>query len=188
MAPLTLVLMAQLAALFTVARSNLLTLGIVLVTGLIGIFISTRLIHRHLSAARSRLVAIAEEIARLQDGDYRVNLKVPVADEVGLISMGVNRLAAAATSREKRLMENALVDPLTGLANRSLMTDRIRSSIAVAHRSKGQFSVAVLDLDRFKVVNDTLGHAVGDLLLKEVAKRLKESVRDTDTVARLGGD
>ncbi len=136
----------------------------------------------------SRLAGIAAALQRVQDGDYRAQLEVRVADEVGLVAHRVNRLVVATAAREKRLMENALVDPLTGLHNRILLTDRIRSSIATAQRTKGQFAVAVLDLDRFKIVNDTLGHATGDRLLKEVARRLKDAVRDSDTVARLGGD
>ena len=135
-----------------------------------------------------RLAGIAAELQRVEDGDYRGQLKVGVADEIGLVAHRINRLVAATAAREKRLMENALVDPLTGLHNRILLTDRIRSSIATAQRTKGQFAVAVLDLDRFKIVNDTLGHATGDRLLKEVARRLKDAVRDSDTVARLGGD
>jgi diguanylate cyclase (GGDEF)-like protein len=186
--PLLLGLIAQIAILVAFGQRDPLSLGVVLLAGMAGILIAAKLAHRHLSKMRTRLLVISQEVGRLQDGDYRVDLKTPIADEVGLISLAVNRLATAATAREKRLMENALVDPLTGLANRSLLTDRIRSTIALANRNKGQFSVAVLDLDRFKIVNDTMGHAVGDLLLKEVARRLKASVRESDTVARLGGD
>jgi len=135
-----------------------------------------------------RLSTIAAELQRVQEGDYRAQVRIDVADEIGIVAHRVNRLVAAAAAREKRLMENALVDPLTGLHNRILLTDRIRGAIATAQRAKGSFAVAVLDLDRFKIVNDTLGHSTGDRLLKEVARRLRETVRDSDTVARLGGD
>jgi len=78
-------------------------------------------------------------------------------------------------------------DVLTGLANRSLFQDRLEQALAQAERGKG-FAVLCLDLDRFKAVNDTLGHPVGDSLLRAVAGRLRDAVRESDTVARLGGD
>jgi diguanylate cyclase (GGDEF)-like protein len=79
-------------------------------------------------------------------------------------------------------------DGLTGLPNRSLFSRLLAHSIGEAHRYERRLAVAFLDLDRFKQINDTLGHEAGDLLLKEVATRLKGCVRDSDAVARLGGD
>ncbi len=86
------------------------------------------------------------------------------------------------------LMHLATHDTLTGLPNRSLLDDRLRHASARAQRTRRPFAVLFLDLDRFKVVNDTLGHDVGDRVLAEVASRLAEAVRPGDTVARLGGD
>jgi len=88
----------------------------------------------------------------------------------------------------KQLRHLATHDVLTGLPNRVLMDDRIGQCIALADRQSQTFAVIVLDLDRFKVVNDSFGHRVGDELLREVAQRLKSVVREIDTVARLGGD
>jgi diguanylate cyclase (GGDEF)-like protein/PAS domain S-box-containing protein len=79
-------------------------------------------------------------------------------------------------------------DQLTGLPNRLLLADRVKIALAQTQRNKLQCAVMFLDLDRFKTINDTLGHAVGDELLIEVARRLRGQVRDSDTVARLGGD
>lgn len=79
-------------------------------------------------------------------------------------------------------------DQLTGLPNRLLLADRVKIALAQTQRNKLQCAVMFLDLDRFKTINDTLGHAVGDELLIEVARRLRSQVRDSDTVARLGGD
>ena len=82
----------------------------------------------------------------------------------------------------------ALLDPLTGLANRRLLDDRIWTALAHARRNKTAMAVVYIDLDGFKQINDTRGHAVGDMLLKLVAERLLASVREEDTVARQGGD
>ena len=86
------------------------------------------------------------------------------------------------------LEDQALHDALTGLPNRALMSDRIEQAIHVMSRNTQPMTVLLLDLDRFKEVNDALGHAVGDQLLQHVGQRLKSVLRDSDTVARLGGD
>jgi diguanylate cyclase (GGDEF)-like protein len=88
----------------------------------------------------------------------------------------------------KRVEYLAYHDGLTGLPNRSMFSKLLSQSISGAHRYGRRLAVAFLDLDRFKQINDTLGHDVGDQLLQDVAKRLKLCVRESDTVARLGGD
>lgn len=94
-----------------------------------------------------------------------------------------------AQARYQRELEHAAThDPLTGLANRALLNDQIQHAIATAVHAKCLSAVLLLDLDRFKVVNDTLAHSVGDALLVEVAKRMCLAVRKTDTVGRFGGD
>jgi len=89
---------------------------------------------------------------------------------------------------EQRIWHIAHHDGLTGLPNRTLLHDRLQQALAQAQRGRHRVAVMFLDLDRFKNVNDTLGHAVGDELLKHVAERLKGVVRAVDTVSRLGGD
>lgn len=89
---------------------------------------------------------------------------------------------------DERITFLAHNDPLTGLANRSLLHARVELALAMAARGARHAAVLFLDLDRFKTVNDSLGHAVGDSLLQKVAQRIQRCVRDEDTVARLGGD
>lgn len=89
---------------------------------------------------------------------------------------------------EERMRNLAHYDFLTGLPNRTLLSDRINQALLNARRRKGMLSIMFLDLDKFKPVNDQLGHHIGDLLLKELATRLKSCIRESDTAARLGGD
>jgi diguanylate cyclase (GGDEF)-like protein len=102
-----------------------------------------------------------------------------------MIAVFVSRRVAG---QARQLAAQAMYDPLTGLANRSLLHDRIEHEIERCKRAGTSFGVALMDLDRFKEVNDTLGHNVGDELLREVGYRLKQTIRAEDTVARLGGD
>src|SRR6202030_1769275 len=89
---------------------------------------------------------------------------------------------------EDRVQYLAFYDDLTGLANRPLLQDRLAKALADARRQKYKIALLFLDLDTFKNINDSLGHSVGDLLLQEVAERLKTWGRKQDTVARVGGD
>jgi diguanylate cyclase (GGDEF)-like protein/PAS domain S-box-containing protein len=100
-------------------------------------------------------------------------------------------LAIEASQRrdaQEKLLRLAHSDSLTGLPNRNLLTDRLRQALAFAARHRLRVALMFLDLDRFKTINDSLGHHIGDQILKEVANRLTRAVRAEDTVARLGGD
>jgi diguanylate cyclase (GGDEF)-like protein len=97
-------------------------------------------------------------------------------------------LQAELIAAREAIRVQAVRDPLTGLPNRLLFADRLGNRLAQAGRDGGTVAVMFLDLDNFKVINDSLGHNVGDLLLKEVAKRLSENLREGDTLARMGGD
>ncbi len=89
---------------------------------------------------------------------------------------------------EARIMQLATRDALTGLPNRAALMDRLHQGVRGAQRTGNLLGVLFLDLDRFKWINDTLGHDLGDALLQEMALRLSRAVRESDTVARLGGD
>ena len=97
----------------------------------------------------------------------------------------INNELASSREEAHRL---ALHDPLTGLPNRAFLTERLQQALDGVRQNKNLLAMLCLDLDRFKQVNDTLGHAVGDALLRAVAVRLRECIRKNDTVARLGGD
>jgi diguanylate cyclase (GGDEF)-like protein/PAS domain S-box-containing protein len=114
----------------------------------------------------------------------------PIHDRRGRITGAVIVFHDVSAARQMSLQLSHLAqhDYLTDLPNRMLLSDRLRQAISVARRHKGQLAVLFLDLDRFKHVNDCLGHVVGDELLKEVALRLTHGVRGSDTVARQGGD
>ncbi len=111
-------------------------------------------------------------------------------EEISCLQSVANVLAAAMARRdiEDAAMSQALHDPLTGLANRRLLRDRLEQALQRDRREHEGLTLVLLDLDRFKDINDTLGHDAGDEVLRIVASRLLASTRDQDTVARLGGD
>ncbi|MBC7620334.1 MAG: GGDEF domain-containing protein [Candidatus Saccharibacteria bacterium] len=102
--------------------------------------------------------------------------------------VGVVRDITSRKAVEDRMAHMAQHDALTGLPNRALFDDRLKQAMVQANRNGGRMALLYLDLDHFKPVNDTWGHAVGDVLLKAVAQRMHDSVRASDTVARIGGD
>ncbi|NOY63250.1 MAG: diguanylate cyclase [Gammaproteobacteria bacterium] len=102
--------------------------------------------------------------------------------------IGVMRDITQRKQAENRLAHLAHHDPLTGLPNRILLEDRLKHALAIAKRNCQQLQVMYIDLDRFKIVNDEMGHASGDQLLIQVAGRLNSCVRENDTIARVGGD
>ena len=109
-------------------------------------------------------------------------------DEVGHVVVAFNRVLAKLMESRSDLEHMAHHDKLTGLPNRQLLADRMTRAFARAQRAPAQVAVLFLDLDGFKPINDRLGHEAGDLVLREVARRLLAAVRNVDTVARVGGD
>ncbi len=133
-----------------------------------------------------------EEKETWPDGheSWVLSTKVPLRDRRGRIlgTMGISRDITDRKQAELRIRYMALHDALTGLPNRSLLEDLLAHAIALAARNGKRVAVLMLDLDRFKSVNDSFGHHIGDRLLEAVAVRLRNCLRESDIVARLGGD
>ncbi len=182
---------------------NILVLAVVLD------FIGILLILKH---SLRPLAALGKGAEALADGQLSTRIPLHGSPELRHIVSAFNRMASAVETaqtdlrqeaermsitlasvselkaQEARLEHMAHYDPLTGLPNRALLTDRMKVALAQAERSGEKLAICYLDLDGFKPINDTHGHAMGDRLLAEVATRLNAAVRGGDTVARLGGD
>jgi diguanylate cyclase (GGDEF)-like protein/PAS domain S-box-containing protein len=128
-----------------------------------------------LGAGDELLIAPEREL-----GDEEMSLVRAIAHTLGT--------ALARIRNEERMRHEAVHDPLTGLANRTLLRDRLDHALARVERGAGAAGVLFIDLDNFKHVNDEYGHAAGDAVLAELGRRLRATVRPADTVARLGGD
>jgi len=123
--------------------------------------------------------------------DSKRDLKEKVVErtiELENINRDLVKEIADKKKAEESLEYIAYHDELTDLPNRNLLLDRINNSIETAHRNKQKLGILFLDLDRFKAINDSLGHSIGDKLIQEVAKRLMETLRKEDTISRNGGD
>jgi diguanylate cyclase (GGDEF)-like protein/PAS domain S-box-containing protein len=132
------------------------------------------------------------ESRRLANGrtNWTLTSKLPLQDESGKVIglVGITREISETRETELALQHLATHDALTDLPNRFLLVDRLGQLLARAQRTSTTFAVLFMDIDRFKEVNDSRGHDVGDLLLSAFAQRLAKSVRKSDTVARIGGD
>jgi len=135
---------------------------------------------------------ISQERMRFADGKYHELevVKSRVTDDQGHI-VGLIGLSMDVTDKkhaEAKLLHQAYFDELTGLGNRNYLMEQLGRSLAQAERHEHYNALLFFDLDNFKIINDTLGHHTGDILLKEIGKRLHKIVREEDTVSRLGGD
>ncbi len=132
------------------------------------------------------LSKIAGAAARIEQGDYSSPVEIERSDEIGVLASSLNHMRQGIAERERKILTLAYQDPLSGLANRSRFSEDLETAIGSA-RSTG-VSILLMDLDRFKYVNDTLGHSVGDHVLEQVARRLEKIAVSASCIARLGGD
>lgn len=134
----------------------------------------------------NELVGLVRYVTESKMYDRRVYSKH--SDEIGDLMAGVNAMLGTIQKHETELFRRANYDELTGLPNRHLLMERLTHAIFSASRHRSEIALLFLDLDRFKVVNDSLGHSIGDELLIQVSKKLTSIVRKSDSVCRLGGD
>lgn len=148
------------------------------------------LLNAQADALRTQLRQLREELLETQReaNAERSLLIVQANEQLVLAALRAEGIAEAAKSNFDELAISAQRDALTGLPNRALMLDRMQTAIARTGRRELSFAVLFIDLDHFKRINDTFGHAIGDAVLKQVARRLESAVRATDTVSRHGGD
>lgn len=139
---------------------------------------------------------ILKRMSQVQNNsDYSIRIEVTRSDELGEIMHQFNDMVTKVESRDQELVEknkeiekHAFYDPLTGLPNRRLLSEQLKHEIQASLRTKNFGAVFYIDLDNFKTVNDSLGHDTGDKLLSVAANRIKQSLRDSDICARIGGD
>ncbi len=147
---------------------------------------------RHLIAPLNRLM---QQIRQMRHGNYTECVLLATGDELEEIGQSVNTLGQTVSHREAALEQARMEadylskhDVVTGLPNQRFMAERMTHAVQLAHRNHTQLALLFLDLDQFKLVNDTLGHPIGDQLLAKIAERFGAAMRCTDTLARVGGD
>jgi diguanylate cyclase (GGDEF)-like protein len=132
--------------------------------------------------------ALADMARRIEEGDFTRAVVIQGRDELAELALRFDHMREGLAAREDQIRRLAFRDVLTDLPNRTLFSDRLRVAMELAERERQPLAVLLLDLDRFKQINDTLGHQTGDQVLQQTAKRLGSLLRKSDTVARLGGD
>ncbi|MCH9638965.1 MAG: diguanylate cyclase, partial [Betaproteobacteria bacterium] len=180
---------------------------IVLIIFLVSLVLAAFLTHQFQKIITKPIEKLAELVSQVsKDKDYSMRLHIQSHDEIGVLVRAFNGMLRTVEEhkaklqnqtndleqlvrvRSEQLHKLAYYDSLTGLPNRSLLFQEIEKEISRCNRTNLSFALMFLDLDRFKMINDSLGHAVGDELLQEAARRLLDSVRKEDVVARIGGD
>ena len=189
----TLILSSDLQDLERRRRQLLQVSGLLALIALMVGGISGALLQRKISQPVFELARAMDEVS--MERSFTVRVSPSGTDEIVQLGKGFNTMLGklerheeAQKEAEAKLQFQALNDALTGLPNRRLLTDRLSQLLATAKRESRIVALLYLDLDGFKLVNDSLGHSIGDLLLVQVAERLQSRVRLSDTLARLGGD
>lgn len=171
-------------------------LALILVVVIILIYLLQKVSNRFQKNIAKPIDLILERMSQVQNNsDYSIRIEVTRSDELGEIMHQFNNMVTKIESRDQELVEkskeiekHAFYDPLTGLPNRRLLSAQLEHEIQAALRTKNFGAVFYIDLDNFKNINDSLGHDTGDELLSVAANRIKDSLRDSDICARIGGD
>ena len=160
----------------------------IMILALFGIFITLSIYFITNYFVLVPLKKLTSELNKEASGEKTENLQVPKHIEMKQLIKAFINMRKQVKLRQAQLEYQALHDELTGLPNRTLLLERINQFIEDSKRNKTSPAVILMDLDRFKEINDTLGHHIGDILLQEISKRLLKVMRTFDTIARLGGD
>jgi len=165
-------------------RTRSLTLGIAF--GLLGTAAFTYILVRTITRPISMLIAGTRAVA---EGNLDTSIDIRTNDELEVLATSFNQMTVSLRKMTENLQSSAIRDPLTGLPNRTLFMDRLWHVVdRAARKNTLGFAVIFLDVDRFKLLNDSFGHSAGDQLLVDLGRRLMTGLRQGDTIARLGGD
>ncbi len=148
------------------------------------LLVALLLAHR-LTSGLNHLMQVASKV---EGGQADLRADMAREDEIGVLARHLDRMLNSLSQQERQIRNLAFYDTLTSLPNRRLLLDRLRQAMSAGKRSGRYAALMFIDLDNFKPLNDLHGHDVGDRLLIEVAKRISSCMRETDTVARFGGD
>ena len=182
----TIYIQASMDSLYEQSQKNMFITGVIVLFSLaIGYFLSFRL-QKMISLPILELSNATNKIKN--EKDYSIRIHRNDFQEIELLCDGFNAMLQEIQHRDKHLQQLASYDPLTGLANRKYFSDILHQAIIRGERKSYKHAILFMDLDRFKHVNDSLGHSLGDELLIQVAKRFELIIRGDDTAARIGGD
>ena len=164
-------------------QQRIISIIMVYILAMVSVFtLITRFIHKPLKLLQQKSKTIAQ-------GEVDFPLQVPsYISDIKDLSQDLEQMRLTLIEMANHMQIQATHDELTGLPNRYLYTDRMHQAVSLAHRSNQTFAVLLLDLDRFKEINDTLGHGLGDRVLSILSKRMLDGMRESDTIARIGGD
>ena len=160
-------------------------IGVTLVAGLLAGLLTAATFNHFLVGPIDRLY---KGVRAIQAGNLRPHLDIDSNDEIGELARAFEEMGESVLSSAKQVRDLAFRDNLTGLPNRHMFSDYLARALARAGRQATVLALLFLDMDDFKRINDTLGHRIGDLLLKEMAERLQQELREEDFVVRPGGD
>ncbi len=163
---------------------------VLIVTGVVTLFVIVISITVLQKTAVDPITELTYQVGKIRNDQDQLGRRIAAEGnaEVFELAQGFNDMTAKLKESYDNLQRMAFMDPLTKLPNRTLFSDRLEQSVLASRRSKRTFAVFIMDLDRFKEINDTVGHHVGDVILQQVGVRLVDELRESDTVARLGGD